>query len=240
MFLFFLLYDETLALLPIPSVGPPAQQQCLKTHNEISSKLCNLFQSCGLTPEHYSTHSLRSGTATTAALHHPCLPCCVRLHKKEYWLSKISSCCTLDALICSLRRLMTSWLIQWFATPVLRHLLPSCPPWERDPSHVALFQVSTIFPCSRFLVVFPFSCWVLRTEAVAPRKTLWDESCFVNMGYTSKKVDWIICMCFAAKWCIPGGLLGLKGSIVVKFFCCPCACRKSKFTRYIPWQPGFL
>ena len=43
-----------------------------------------------------------------------------------------------------------------------------CPSWERDPSHVALSEVSMFFlPCYKgFLVVFPYSCWGLRAEDV--------------------------------------------------------------------------
>lgn len=77
------------------------------TRSWFSSKLRDLCLSCCLPPERYSPHSLRIGTATTAALHLPTstlksLGCWsssayqryVRLHKKEILNVKelISSC----------------------------------------------------------------------------------------------------------------------------------------------------
>ena len=44
------------------------------------------------------------------------------------------------------------------------HLFHFCPPWERDPSHVALCEVSLLF----VLGSFGYSCWGWRTEDVVP------------------------------------------------------------------------
>ena len=80
------------------------------------------------------------------------------------------------------------------------HLLHFCPSWERDPSHVALSEVSTFFlPVKRFFFC-SFSLLLLRVKGRGCHTLLkpYETNCGLWIWAIQIKFDWLI------DWCSTG------------------------------------
>ena len=121
---------------------------------------------------------------------------------KKSCLSFIFSCMfkTLDFLcLCS----RTPWYIVFLHCKKLNfdnvliytwHLLHFCPSWERDPSHVALSEVSTFFlPVKRFFFS-SFSLLLLRVKGRGCHTLLkpYETNCGLWIWAIQIKFDWLI------------------------------------------------